>query len=104
MLTKVIWSSPADLSGSGPHKLIVVFIKYTEHSPVGSSVTHHVNNKSQRLAGRVSPFSSPCYVGSHCSAFLSSLLLVLSLEQQRIIWLIHADLSSSGPHAIALSL
>ena len=82
MLTKVIWSSPADLFGSGPHKLIVVFIKYTEHSPVGGSVTHHVNNKSQRLASRVSPFSSPCYVDSHALFSLSQFCpaIVLSLE------------------------
>ena len=45
LLTRVIWSSHADLSGSGPHKLIAVF-KHTEQAlPVGGSVTQHVNNQ-----------------------------------------------------------
>ena len=64
----------ADLSGSDPHKLIALSLIHWA-LPVGGSVTQHVNKlTSFRLASCTSlssPFSSPCYVGSHCSAFLS---------------------------------
>ena len=67
------WSSHADLSGSGPYKLIAVFsYKYTEHSSLAA--VSRSTLISLRLASRASlssPFSSPCYVGSHYSAFLS---------------------------------
>ena len=51
----IIWSSHADLSGLGRHKLIVVFNTLST-PPVGSStsVTQHINNQSPRLASRAS--------------------------------------------------
>ena len=42
LLTRVIWSSHADLSGSGPHELIVL----SEPALlVGGSVTQYINNQ-----------------------------------------------------------
>ena len=47
LLTRVIWSTHADLCGSVPHKLIALSLNlYTELAlPVGGSVTQQVNNQ-----------------------------------------------------------
>ena len=66
------WSIHADLSGSGSHQLIVVFNALS--TPPLAAVSRNTLIISLRLASRASLsslFSSPCYVGSHCSAFLS---------------------------------
>ena len=59
-------------------------LEYTEPElPTLAAVSRSTSIISLRLgssASLSSPFSSSCYVGSHCSAF--SVLLVLSLEQQ----------------------
>ena len=73
LLTRFIWSSHADLSGSGPHKLIALSYTLNRHSPL-AAVSRSTSIISLRLgssASLSSPFSSSCYVGSHCSAFLS---------------------------------
>ena len=75
LLTRVIWLSYADLSGSGPHKLYSrsVFNTLSRHSPL-ATVSRSTSIISLRLgssASLSSLFSSSCYVGSHCSALLS---------------------------------
>ena len=73
LLTRVIWSSHADLFGSGPHKLIALPSTLSRHSrwqqchAATSIISLHLGSS----ASLFSPFSSSCYVASHCSAFLS---------------------------------
>ena len=57
-----------------------VFNTLSRHSPLAavSSSTSIISLRLGSSAALSSPFSSSCYVCSHCSAFL----LVLSLEQQ----------------------
>ena len=60
--------------------------KYTEQSPL-AAVSSRTLTISLRLASRASlssPFPSPCYVGSHNSAFLSCWSNLLSNEQHAI--------------------
>ena len=77
MLTRVVWSSHTDAwFGSSQANRSV-------HSPL-AAVSRSTLIISLRLASRASlssPFSSPCYIGSYCSAFRSSCLLT-SLVQQ----------------------
>ena len=70
---KGIWSSHADLSGSGPHKLIALPLTLSRHSRWRQchAVTSIISLRLGSSASLSSPFSSSCYVASHCSAFLS---------------------------------
>ena len=73
VLTRVIWSSHADLSGSGSRANHSVFNTLSWHSPL-AAVSRSTSIISLRLGSSPSlssPFSSSCYVCSHCSAFLS---------------------------------
>ena len=73
LLTRVIWSSHADLSGSGPHKLIALPLTLSQHSRWRQchAATSIISLRLGSSASLSSPFSSSCYVASHCSAFLS---------------------------------
>ena len=73
LLTRVIWSSHADLSGSGPHKLIALPLTLSRHSCWRQchAATSIISFRLGSSASLSSPFSSSCYVASHCSAFLS---------------------------------
>ena len=72
-VTRVIWSSHADLSGSDPHKLIALPLTLSRHSRWRQShvATSIISLHFGSSASLSSPFSSSCYVASHCSAFLS---------------------------------
>ena len=78
----IIWSSHADLSGPGPHKLIALALTLCRHSCWRQShaVTSIISLRLGSSTSLSSSFSSPCYVGS--PLFSLSVLLVLSLEQQ----------------------
>ena len=81
LLTRVtkVWSSHADLSSSGPYKLIALPLTlspkfYDTGTPRWRQCHAATSIISLRLgssASLSSPFSSSYYVGSHCSAFLS---------------------------------
>ena len=73
LLTRVIWSSHADLSGSGPHKLIALPLTLSRHSHWRQchAATSKISLRLGSSASLSSPFSSSCYIASHCSAFLS---------------------------------
>ena len=74
------WSSHADLSGSGLHKLIAVF--NTLSTPHLVAVSHSMLTISLRLAS-LPPFPHRFQVAvSLVPLFSLSVLLVLSIEQQ----------------------
>ena len=62
-----------DLSGSGPHKIIALPLTLSRHSRWRQchAATSIISIRLGSSASLSSPFSSSCYVGSHCSAFLS---------------------------------
>ena len=70
--TRVIWSSHEDLPGSGPHELITLST-LSRHSPLAaaSRSTSIISLCLGCSTSLSSPFSSSCYVCSHCPAFLS---------------------------------
>ena len=72
-VTRVIWSSHADLSGSSPHKLIALPLTLSRHSRWRQchAATSIISLRLGSSASLSSPFSSFCYVASYCSAFLS---------------------------------
>ena len=75
LLTRVtkVWSSHADLSSSGPYKLIALPLTLSRHSRWRQchAATSIISLRLGSSASLSSPFSSSYYVGSHCSAFLS---------------------------------
>ena len=75
LLTRVtkVWSSHADLSSSGPYKLIALPLTLSRHSRWRQchAATSTISLRLGSSASLSSPFSSSYYVGSHCSAFLS---------------------------------
>ena len=62
---------------SGPHKLTAVFNTLSRHSPL-AAVSHSTSIISPRLGSSTSfssPFSSPCYAGSHVHPFFPASLV-----------------------------
>ena len=82
LLTRVIWSSRADLFGSGPHKLIALPLTLSRHSRWRQchTATSIISLRLGSSASLSSPFSS--YLLRCFPLFSLSVLLVFSLGQQ----------------------
>ena len=82
LLTRVIWSSHADLFGSGPHKLIALPLTLSRHSRWRQchAATSIISLRLGSSASLSSPFSS--YLLCCFPLFSLSVLLVFSLGQQ----------------------
>ena len=91
LLTRVIWSSHADLSGSGPHKLIALPLTLSRHSRWRQchAATSIISLRLGSSASLSSPFSS--YLLRWFTLFSLSVLLVFLLGNsgymnQHVMW------------------